>query len=195
MKAVQHLRQSRYTVASRINSASTLIAKLSRQTLASKTNVNHVKINVFSFKDGAPILPVDHLVYTDMAETVKVTCCVVLYVIFHSTSLTPTVCCRGRLDAYSFQRRTSSLGLPSSETVLILLKKLSPTVRPVLLGAGQWTQSTRKTDFAIILESCFIHPSHAIPQSGLFVIFLRKGTVAFSHLPRQKGNNCSNSMF
>jgi hypothetical protein len=61
MKAVQNLLQSQhYTATSHMNSTSTLITKLSRQTLALETNVNHVKQTLFGVTDGVPILTEDH---------------------------------------------------------------------------------------------------------------------------------------
>jgi hypothetical protein len=61
-----------------------LIAKLSCQTASSKTNVNHVKLNLLYATDYLPILPVFHTFYTIMA-TLK-------GVIFHSDNVSNAYC-------------------------------------------------------------------------------------------------------
>jgi hypothetical protein len=100
-KMMKHLRESQqHTATSHMNSSSTLIAKLFRATPASETNVNHVKLTVFCVKDGAPILATDHPVYADVAKPMKQTCPVLYFV--QMMFLTPTVCCRSRLDYSSF---------------------------------------------------------------------------------------------
>jgi hypothetical protein len=100
-KMVKHLRDSQqHTATIYMNSSSTLIAKLFRATPASETYLNHVKLTIFGVKDGASMLATDHPVYADMAEPMKRTCSVFYFV--QMMSLTPTVCCRSRLDSSSF---------------------------------------------------------------------------------------------
>jgi hypothetical protein len=69
---VARLRASQqHTANEHMTSASKLIAKLFSQTPALESNVNHVKKAVFGVENGAPILPVDHPVYIEMAKLIQ----------------------------------------------------------------------------------------------------------------------------
>ena len=77
-KLVGHLRTSQqHTASGHMRSAATIVAKLFRQTPALEANVNHVKKAVFGVEGGGPILPVDHPVYTAMANLVQGAWCAV----------------------------------------------------------------------------------------------------------------------
>lgn len=91
LKLVAHLRASQqHTATSHMKSASTLIAKLFRQTPALESNVNHVKKAVFGVENGGPILSVDHPVCVAMAKLVKGASSILYFIPI--LSLTPAVC-------------------------------------------------------------------------------------------------------